>query len=114
MENINKSPQSFLEIIPVQKEVSSLYYIPAVCERSLDHSIDSDNFSVMGYLLLVRKDSVTCMRSIARIFKFPSHTARISGELDSRKDSHPTKFERRLQILVKRSFIELCDSKLSG
>ena len=38
----------------------------------------------------------------------------MSGEFDSRKDSQPTKFEQRLQILVKLSFRELCDSKLSG
>ena len=30
------------------------------------------------------------------------------------KDSHSTKFERRPQILVKPSFRELFDSKLSG
>ena len=38
----------------------------------------------------------------------------MSGEFDSRKDSHSTKFERRPQILVKLSFRELYDSKLSG
>ena len=40
-------------------------------------------------------------------------TARMSGEFDSRTDSHSTKFERRPQIFVKLSFRELCDSKLS-
>ena len=38
----------------------------------------------------------------------------MSGEFDSRKDSHSTKFEWRPQIFVKISFRELCDSKLSG
>ena len=38
----------------------------------------------------------------------------MSGEFDSRKDSHSTKFEQRPRILVKVSFRELCDSKLSG
>ena len=38
----------------------------------------------------------------------------MSGEYDSRKDSHSTKLERRPGILVKLSFRELCDSKLSG
>ena len=38
----------------------------------------------------------------------------MSGEFDSRKDSHPTKFEQRPQIFVKLSFRELCDSKLTG
>ena len=37
----------------------------------------------------------------------------MSGEFDSRKDSHSTKFEQRPQILVKLSFRELCNSKLS-
>ena len=38
----------------------------------------------------------------------------MSGEFGSRKDSHPMKFEQRPQILVKLSFKELCDSKVSG
>ena len=38
----------------------------------------------------------------------------MSGEFDSKKDSHSTKFERRPQIFAKLSFRELCDSKLSG
>ena len=38
----------------------------------------------------------------------------MSGEFDSRKDSHSTKLEQRPQIFVKLSFRELCDSKLSG
>ena len=46
-------------------------------------------------------------------FKFVSHRTRMSGEFDSRKDSHSTKLERRPQIFVKLSFRELCDSKLS-
>ena len=36
------------------------------------------------------------------------------GEFDSRKDSYPTKFKRRLRILLKLNFRELRDSKLSG
>ena len=46
--------------------------------------------------------------------KFVSHRARMSGEFESTKDSHSTKFERRPQIFVKLSFRELCGSKLSG
>ena len=38
----------------------------------------------------------------------------MSGEFDSRKDSHSMRFEQRPQILVKVSFRELCDSRLSG
>ena len=35
----------------------------------------------------------------------------MSGEFDSRKDSHPTKLEGRPRIFVKLSFRELCGSK---
>ena len=38
----------------------------------------------------------------------------MSGDFDSRKNSHSTKLERRPRILVKLSLKELCDSKLSG
>ena len=38
----------------------------------------------------------------------------MSGEFDSRKDSHSTKLNRRFQIFVKLSFRELCGSKLSA
>ena len=46
--------------------------------------------------------------------KFASHRARMSGEFDSRKDSHLTKFEQMPLIFVKQSYRESCDSKLSG
>ena len=38
----------------------------------------------------------------------------MSGEFDSRKDSHSAKLEKRPQIFVKLCFRELCDSKLPG
>ena len=38
----------------------------------------------------------------------------MSGKFDSRRDSHSIKLEQRPQIFVKLTFIELCDSKLSG
>ena len=41
----------------------------------------------------------------------------MSGEFDSRKDSHSTKFEQKPPKLIKLSFKEfkeLCDSKLPG
>ena len=38
----------------------------------------------------------------------------MSGEFDSKKDLHSTKFERRPQIFVKLSFKELYDSKVPG
>ena len=38
----------------------------------------------------------------------------MSAELDSTKDSHLPKFERKHQILVKLSYRDSCNSKLSG
>ena len=49
--------QSFLE--------SNFSNILALCETNLDGSIDSGNFSVRGYLPLIRKDSSTHMHSLA-------------------------------------------------
>ena len=46
--------------------------------------------------------------------KFVSYRARMSGDFDSKKGSHSTKFEWGSQVFVKPSFRELCDSKLSG
>ena len=46
--------------------------------------------------------------------RFVSHTAIMSEEFDSRKDSQSTKFKQQPQIFVKLSFRELCDSNLSG
>ena len=39
--------------------------ILALCEKNLDDSIDSANFSVRGYLLLIWKDSVTHVHGFA-------------------------------------------------
>ena len=39
--------------------------ILALCETNLDDSIDSDNFSVRGYLPLIRKDSSIHMHGLA-------------------------------------------------
>ena len=39
--------------------------ILALCETNLDDSIDSSNFSVRGYLPLIRKDSGTHMHGLA-------------------------------------------------
>ena len=49
--------ESFLESNPPD--------ILARCETNLDDSIDSDNFSVRGYLPLIRKDSRTHMHGLA-------------------------------------------------
>ena len=39
--------------------------ILALCETNMDSSIDSGNFSVMGYLPLIRKDFITHMHGLA-------------------------------------------------
>ena len=39
--------------------------ILALCETNLDDSVDSGNFSVSGYLPLIRKDSITHMHGLA-------------------------------------------------
>ena len=49
--------ESFLE--------SNSSAIVALCETNLDDSIDSGNFSVRGYLPLIRKDSSTHMHGLA-------------------------------------------------
>ena len=49
--------QSFLE--------SNSPDILTLCETNLDDSVDSDNFSVRGYLTLIRKDSITHMHGLA-------------------------------------------------
>ena len=38
--------------------------IHALCETNLDDSIDSGNFSVTGFLPLIRKDSTTHMHGL--------------------------------------------------
>ena len=39
--------------------------ILALCEKNLDDSVDSGNFSVRGYLPLTRKDSSTHVHGLA-------------------------------------------------
>ena len=53
----------------------------ALCETNLDDSIDSGNFSVRGYLPLIRKDSSTNMHGLAVYVKRTSFCM----ELISRK-----------------------------
>ena len=56
---------------------------------------------------------VNC-NSEKKTFNFVSHIVTISREFDWRKDAHATELKQRPQIFRKLSFIELCDSKLSG
>ena len=44
-------------------------YILALCEKNLDDSIDSGNFSVRGYLPLTQKDATTLMHDLAVYMK---------------------------------------------
>ena len=53
--------ESFLE--------SNFPDILALCETNLDDSMDSGNFSVRGYLPLIRKDSGTHMHGLAVYLK---------------------------------------------
>ena len=43
--------------------------ILALCETNLDVSIDSGNFSVTGYIPLIRKDSITHMYGLALMWR---------------------------------------------
>ena len=53
--------QSFLE--------SNSPAVLALCETNLDNSVDSGNFSVMGYLPLIQKNSITYMHGLAVYLK---------------------------------------------
>ena len=53
---------SFLECISFLESNSP--DILALCETNLDHSIDSSNFSVTGYLPSIQKDSITHMHAL--------------------------------------------------
>ena len=61
--NIRGLPSNFIECEPFLESNSP--DILTLCETNLDDSIDSSNFSVRGYLLLIRKDSITHMRGLA-------------------------------------------------
>ena len=59
----------------------------ALCETKLDDSIDSGNFSVSGYLPLIRKDSTTHMQGFAVYVKEGLPFAR-DLSLEKSADSH--------------------------
>ena len=61
--------------------------ILALCEINLDDSIDSGNFSVRGYLPLIRKDSSTHMHGLAIYVKEGLPFARDSS-LENSADSY--------------------------
>ena len=59
----------------------------ALCETNLDHSIDSGNFSVRGYLPLIGKDSSTHMHGLEVYVKEGLPFAR-DLSLENSADSH--------------------------
>ena len=86
VKNISKNLQSFLEISPVQQEVllrPCIWLLSSLTEK-LPESIEPS--------------------------RFVSHRARMSGELDSRKDLQLTKFEWRPQIFFCRHLLKISAS----
>ena len=65
--NIWGLPSNFVECESFPESNSA--DILALCETNLDHSTDSGNFSVRGYLPLIRKDSITHMHRLAVYLK---------------------------------------------
>ena len=61
--------------------------ILALCETNLDDSIDSGNFSVRGYLPLIRKDSSTHMHGLAGYVK-EGHPFAQDFSLENSADSY--------------------------
>ena len=61
--------------------------ILAVCETNLDHSIDSGNFFVRGYLPLIRKDSTTHMHGLA-VYVKEGHPFAWDLSLENSADSY--------------------------
>ena len=94
--NTSNNPQGFLETGPARKEV--LFHIKCKSMHTRQHP-----FGLTENKLPELNESS----------KFFSHRARMSGEFDSRKDSHSTKVGQRTWIFVKLSFREMSDSKLS-
>ena len=83
VKNVNKNLKSFLEISSMQKEV-------LISHKLRDHAYGYQN------PFELKEDNLS-QRNCQNQLSHPglSHTARISGEFDSGKDSQSTKFERR-------------------
>ena len=64
--------------------------ILALCETNLNDSVDSGNFSVRGYLPLIRKDSITHMHDLAVYVKegFPFPRDLSLESLENSTDSY--------------------------
>ena len=82
VKNICKSPQSLLEVIPVKKGV-------LLSHKPQDHVYEwvLESFRIKGRYPVTKKFPESFESS-----NFVTHTARMSGEFDSRKDLHSTKF----------------------
>ena len=65
--------------------------------KLLEHVYEQQNPFRLKEDNLLQKKKLQSLESS----KFLSHRSRISGELDSMKDLHSTKFERKPQILVR-------------
>ena len=69
----NFEPHNSLKLqafVPIFVECESFFEsnspdILALCEAEFDDSINSGNYSVRGYLPLIRKDSITYMHGLA-------------------------------------------------
>ena len=82
VKNISKNLQTFLEISPMQKEVLPSHKLLRPCIWVIN------SFQIKGKELLKEKLPESIEPS-----KFVSHRTRMSGEFDSREDSHSTKLE---------------------
>ena len=61
--------KTFVRILLIANLVNQTLLTFLLCETNLGDSIDSVNFSVRGYLLLIRKDSSTHMDGLAVYLK---------------------------------------------
>ena len=67
LRNIPGLPSNFVDCESFLE--SNCPHIFALCETNLDDSVDFDNFSVRGYLALIRKDSSTHMYGLKFTWK---------------------------------------------
>ena len=80
VENISKNPQSFPETRPKGSLSVTQTIRPCICA--------TESFQIKRRYPLTEK-----LPGLIELFKFVSHRIRMSGEFDSRKDSHSPKFE---------------------
>ena len=94
--------QSFLQMRPVQKQVLPSHNLQDHAYKWQNpFGLKEDNFWPRNFQNILRHPSL-------------SHIEQECQEFASRNDWNSAKFEQRPRILVKISFREFCDSKLSG